>query len=97
MTEKRWRTIQFFLMPKGDGVCEVQSDPEGNFRCDCQVFLSKKTCRHTRFVKKKSDSNNGLYPLQVSPRASSKEMAMAQKDLKKFRSFVLKYGKVEVL
>lgn len=99
VTEKtnRWRTVQFFIENEASGVCEVQSDTAGKFRCTCAIASSGKTCRHIRFVKKKAEDNNGTYPLQVSIRASSKEIANAQKDPNKFREFVLKYGRIEIL
>lgn len=96
-TETRWRTIQFFLLPTGSGVCEVESDVDGHFKCSCRTYDSRGACRHIRFVQNRSKSNNGVYPLKVSKRASSKEIATAQRDPKQFREFVIKYGKVEVL
>ena len=100
--EKPWRTIQFFLHAKDvaeseAGVCEVEGDGSGNFRCNCQVFSSGKVCRHVRFTMKRAESNNGMYPLKVSDKVSPKEIDVARKDPGTFREFVLKYGKIEVL
>jgi hypothetical protein len=93
-----WRTVQFFLESENAGVCEVESDRAGNFRCDCSVFSKGgKSCRHVRLVRKRSEENNGPYPLQVSVKASAKEVEDAQNDPEKFRQFVIKYGRIEVL
>jgi hypothetical protein len=93
------RLVQVFLSPAvnpGPGIFEVYSDTDGGLHCSCPLFLSKKICKHTRFVRAKTDANNGTYPLEVSSRATTEEAQEAQKSTEAFRDFIIKFGKIEV-
>jgi len=93
-----WRTVQLFLSSQAAGVFEVEVDTENrDVRCNCPVFKSKQSCKHSRFVRRKMETNNGHYSIMV-PYEVDEELALAASDTpEKFREFVLKYAKVEVL
>jgi hypothetical protein len=42
-------------------------------------------------------ANNGIYPVEVSNKASREESSIAKEDPENFRQFLVKYGRVEVL
>jgi hypothetical protein len=93
------RVVQLFLSPSnsaGPGIFEVSNTPSGDLVCDCPGFTGRKTCKHTKFVRIRQENNNGVYPLEISTRATKEEAAEAAKSNKTFRDFVVKYGKIEV-
>jgi len=94
MAAAEWRTVQFFLSPRG--VFEVEIDlGSDEVRCTCPGFESRTVCKHTRTVVSRAKRNNGVYPLKVSSRASQKESDAAQESNESFRDFVIKYGYIE--
>lgn len=94
MTVSQWKMAQFFLSK--EGVFEVETDGE-HFRCTCPRFSRTSSCKHTNFVQGKAKENDGVYPLQVSARATTAEERRAQRSAEHMRKFLVKYGKVEVL
>jgi len=94
MAKSEWRTVQFFLSPRG--VFEVEIDLNSdNVRCTCSGFETRNLCKHTRMVVARAKRNDGIYPLKVSSRASKKESDAAQESTESFRDFVIKYGYIE--
>ena len=93
-----WRTVQLFISSQGAGVFEVEVDTETkDVRCTCPVFAKNTSCKHTSFVNNKMRFNNGHYSILV-PTEVSEELAVdASEDAEKFRDFVVKYAKVEVI
>lgn len=95
MAKSDWRTVQFFLSPRG--VFEVEIDLESEeVRCTCPGFVSRKVCKHTRVVLDRAKKNDGTYPLKISSRASKTEVVTANTSSDAFREFVVKYGYIEV-
>lgn len=95
MAATEWRTVQFFLSPRG--VFEVEIDLNSDdVRCTCPGFDSRNVCKHTRQVIAKAKRNGGVYPLKVSSRATQQESSHANDSSETFREFVIKYGYVEV-
>ena len=93
------RLIQLFLSQTntpGPGIYEVSADDEGVLYCTCPGFKGRKTCKHTKYVKAKTDNNNGTYPLEISNRATEEEADKARVSNEAFREFIIKYGKIEV-
>lgn len=93
------KLLQVFLSQAktpGPGIYEVSGDEDGNLFCTCPGFKGRNTCKHSRFVKSRIDSNNGTYPLEISNRATEEEAAKAKKSAKDFRAFIIKYGRIEV-
>jgi len=93
------KLIQVFLsqtQTPGPGIYEVSGDETGTLYCTCPGFKGRSTCKHSRFVKSRIDSNNGTYPLEISSRATEEDAAKAKKSSKDFREFVIKYGRIEV-
>jgi len=91
-----WRTVQVFLSPTG--VFEVQltsGDPEA--RCNCATYILRNNCKHTRFVKARMAENDGNYAILVPDNVPEDIAQQAQESPEKFREFVLKYARVEVL
>lgn len=93
-----WRMVQLFLSPRQPAVFEVEMNLENsNVRCTCPTFKGRTTCRHTKFVSACMDNHDGFYPLMVAATAPTDGMNEAMESPEKFRDFVLKYAKVEVL
>ncbi len=95
-----YNLIQVFLSQKstnpGPGIFEVSGDDEQNLRCTCPGFSIKGTCKHTKYVSIAISENDGVYPIEVSTKASMEETAQARETPEKFREFLLKYGKIKV-
>lgn len=92
-----WRTVQLFLSE--DGVHEVQLDLEDNRnqRCTCKKFQSFKRCRHTKWVEEAIVEAGGHFSVQIYTDVADEEAAEAFDSPDKFREFVIKYGRVEVI
>lgn len=93
------RLIQVFLSPTatpGPSIFEVSSGSDGDLYCTCAGYKGRTTCKHTRFVKARIDSNNGSYPLEISKAASEEDAEKAKESPEAFRQFVLKFAKIEV-
>jgi hypothetical protein len=96
--ESSWRTIQLFISAQAAGVFEVEVDTDTkNTRCNCPVWRKSKTCKHTSFVKEKMRTNRGHYSILVPDEVSEEVALNAHDDPSKFRDFIVKYAKVEVL
>ena len=93
---KEWRTVQLFLSPSGIFEVEVNTDTR-DIKCNCPNFDKRRTCAHEKFVDSKAKSNDGIYPVRISSKASPEEVQDAEESPEAFRSFILKYGKVEVI
>lgn len=95
-----YKLIQVFLSQSstnpGPGIFEVSGDDEQNLKCTCPGFSVKGTCKHTKYVYVAIEDNDGVYPIEVSTKASLEETEEAKKDPDKFRDFILKYGKIKV-
>jgi hypothetical protein len=93
-----WRTVQLFISAQAAGVFEVEVDTETKkLRCSCPKWKKFFECKHTRFVYQRMRFNDGHYSILV-PDEVSEELALdAQDTPEKFREFVVKYAKIEVL
>jgi hypothetical protein len=97
---KEYRLVQVFLSQQqtpGPGIYEVsvEQDTE-NLACTCPGFNGRGTCKHTKFVQARIDSNKGNYPLEISSRATKDDAEKAKHSNEEFREFVIKFGKIEV-
>lgn len=93
------RLVQVFLSQSqtpGPGIFEVSADDPGTLYCTCPGYRGRKTCKHTKFVQARIDSNNGNYPLEISSRATREDALKAKESNDEFREFVIKFGKIEV-
>jgi hypothetical protein len=92
-----WRTVQQFISAQGAGIFEVEVETDTkDIRCTCPVFSKKGSCKHIQFVNDKI-KYTGHYSIMV-PNEVPEEMALdANTDAAKFREFVVKYAKIEVL
>lgn len=93
------RLVQVFLsqaQTPGPGIFEVSSDESGKLYCTCPGYNGRKTCKHTKYVQARIDSNSGNYPLEISSRATKEDALQAKESNEKFREFVIKFGKIEV-
>lgn len=93
------RLVQVFLSNTknpGPGIYEVMVDKEDKLICTCPGYVSRKTCKHVRFVKNRIENNNGNYPLEISSKATQEDATVAQSSNKAFREFVVKFGRIEV-
>jgi SWIM zinc finger len=93
------RLLQVFLSKaqvSGPGIYEVSIDDDGNLFCTCPKFEDKFACKHTKFVLTRIEINNGHYPLEILNKATEDEAAVARVSNDAYRSFIIKYGKIEV-
>ena len=93
-----WRTVQLFISAQAAGVFEVEVDTETKrTRCNCPTWKKAALCKHTKFVSNKMLMNKGHYSIMVPDEISEQTVLDASKSPEKFREFVLKYAKIEVL
>lgn len=96
--ETSWRTVQLFISSQGAGIFEVEVDTETKkTRCSCPVWTKLYSCKHTHFVDTRMKLNRGHYSILVPNEIPESVAIEANDDPKKFRDFVVKYAKVEVL
>jgi hypothetical protein len=93
------RLVQVFLsqaQTPGPGIFEVSVDEDGILSCTCALYVSRGLCKHTKFVTARIDDNNGNYPLEILRKATEEEAELAKASNEAYRSFIIKYGKIEV-
>ena len=93
------RLLQVFLgqaKSPGPGIYEVLADDDSNLSCTCPGYRGRRSCKHTKFVQSRIDSNSGTYPLEISSKATKEDADKAKESNKNFREFVIRYGKIEV-
>ena len=91
--------MKVFLSPNtnpGPGIFEVSEDDSGALFCTCKNFKARNACKHAMFVQTRIDANNGIYPLEISSRATKSDADEAKKSLQAFRDFVIRFGRIEV-
>lgn len=91
-----WKAMQLFLSETGVHEVEVNSSSL-KLRCNCSGFSLRKSCKHIRFVKSRMNDNDGVYPTEISRKASNIDTLVASKDPESFRKLLINYGKIEVL
>jgi len=94
MKSELW-TIQFFISQ--EGVCEVKADfhDHNQMECTCSTWLDKKRCKHTRFIKRRIDENDGYFSIKLE--AEAEDFIDEHGGPEEFRNMLLKYATVEVL
>lgn len=92
-----WRTVQQFISEQAIGVFDVDVNTDTKeTRCNCPVWVKRGSCKHVQFVNFRI-RHTGHYSILV-PNEIPEEMALeANEDPDKFREFVVKYAKIEVL
>ena len=92
-----WRTVQLFLSE--DGIAEVEVDALNPYhaRCSCKGGKNKSKCAHVKHVREIMDDNNGHYTVNIPVEISEEEADEAMNSAEAFRSFIIKYAKVEVI
>lgn len=93
----KWRTVQFFMSLEGIAEVEVDADNPQKVRCSCSNFGNSGRCKHSKFIKKQMDENDGHYNIQIPANVSDEEAIAAMGDTAAFRNFIMKYAKVEVI
>jgi len=93
-----WRTIQLFISAQAAGIFEVEVDTDTRkLRCNCPKWRKTFDCKHVRFVNERMVMNDGHYSILI-PEEVPEELALTASDTaEKFREFVVKYAKIEVL
>ena len=92
-----WRTVQLFLSENGVAEVEVDSLNAKNVKCTCHPNSLASRCAHVKYVKKNMLENNGHYTISIPVEIDEEEAESAAASSEAFRSFIIKYGKVEVL
>lgn len=91
-----WRTMQIFLSE--DGIFEVEMDAAGRaFRCNCPEYSVASACRHSKFMLNKVTKTKGVLSIEIPDSVEDEDVPTLETPADKFREFVLKYGRVEVL
>ncbi len=93
------RPLQFFLDKSGVSTVSLETDGS-SIVCDCVAYKRSKDkkCKHTDWVTERVDPRTGVYPVQISKRATEHETKEAfGGNLALYRDFLFKYGRVEVL
>ena len=93
------RLLQVFLSKTqvpGPSIYEVSVDDEGSLFCTCPKFEERPFCKHTKFVLTRIEDNNGHYPLEILNKATEIEADLAKTSKDAYRSFIIRYGKIEV-
>lgn len=92
-----WRTVQQFISHQGVGIFEVEVNTDTTeVRCNCPVYLKRGSCKHSMFVNMRI-KQTGHYSILI-PTEVPEELAIeANETPEKFREFIVKYGKIEVL
>jgi hypothetical protein len=93
------KLVQIFLSQStasAPAVFEVSLTPYDSFHCTCPGYRSKEACIHINFVETRIAGNNGVYPLEISNKASQEELDKSSESNEEFRKFILKFGKIEV-
>ena len=94
------RLVQVFLSQSttpGPGIFEVSTNTSGDLFCTCPSFMSRKRCKHTVLVNARIEDNNGNYPLEILSKATEDDAAKSKLSNEAHRSFIIRYGKIEVL
>jgi hypothetical protein len=93
-----WRTVQVFLSPRNPAVYEVELNLDtGRPRCSCPTYRAKSGCRHTKAVQDRMQDSGGQYPIMINEGAEESALSDAIQDPTKFRDFIMRFGRVEVL
>lgn len=93
------RTLQFFV-GNDYAVSEVsiKVGSTDDLHCDCRGFAARSTCKHVALVRNRMRLNHGGYPVDCVPAGlSQEELTELAQDNARFRMFVMKYARVEVL
>jgi hypothetical protein len=94
------RLVQVFLTKdraaQDSGIYEVSISSDRKILCTCPGWLSLNRCKHSDIVRARLDED-GNYPFEISERATKKEGEIANISNEKFREFIIKYGKIEVV
>ena len=92
-----WRTLQLFLGDEGISEVSVDATDIRKVKCNCRAFQRVARCKHASYVREKLDNNNGAYDFKVPDYLQDDEVELASQDVDRFRDFIIKYGKVEVI
>ena len=96
--ESPWRTVQLFISSQAAGVFEVEVvTVTKRIRCNCPVWTKTLKCKHVNFVNNRMKMNQGHYSILVPDEVPEELASQANADPKRFRDFVVRYAKVEVL
>ena len=92
-----WRIVQQFISEQAVGIFEVEVNTETKeTRCNCPVYAKRDSCKHTQFVNFRI-RNTGHHSILIPTEISEDMASEASDDPVKFREFVVKYAKIEVL
>jgi len=98
VSTSEWRTVQFFISATMYQVSEVQVNLDTNeLKCDCNTFVTRKACKHTKFVKSHTEEGDGDYSIPVLSDVTDEEVELANESSATFRAFVIHNGYIEVL
>jgi len=92
-----WRTVQLFVSEQGVAEVEVDSLNAKNVKCSCPSYSNVTRCAHVKYVKKTMAENDGHYSISIPVEIDEQEAIDATASSAAFRSFIIKYGKVEAL
>ena len=95
--ESPWRTVQQFISYQGTGIFEVEVNIDTTeTRCNCPVYAKKGSCKHVMFVNMRI-KESGHYSILIPTEVPEELAVEANENPQKFREFIVKYGKIEVI
>jgi hypothetical protein len=100
LMDDQLKLIQVFLTQgsvPGPSVYEVSQTNDNTLVCTCPGYRGRGSCKHVKFVRARIEENDGVYPLEITYKATLEDATKAKQSNKDFRDFVLKFGKIEVV
>jgi hypothetical protein len=94
------KLVQVFLndtQVPGPSIFEVSITDEGRVVCNCPVFKTRSSCKHSKVVVSRMELNNGVYVPELSPDVTDEDIAKAHLSNKNSREFIIKFGIPEVI
>jgi glutaredoxin len=94
------RLVQLFLTDNqipGPSVYEVGVNYSGKTVCNCPNFKNRNSCKHSKFVQNRLDTDSGLYKMELTEKPTAEDAEKAKRSEKDNRDFIIRFGKVEVV
>ena len=102
--ESEWRTVQIFISEELNeknalevSEVSIHADGPSNIRCTCKDYQKLALCKHTNYVIRKMEKNNGSFGLMIPEDIPDELAYSAFSEADSSRDFVINYGKIEVM
>ena len=96
VVSKGVKLLQFFLSQDAQSyVYEVGVDRHNDVVCNCPVWSSKGSCKHSKFVISNMEDDDYLAELVDDP--TDEDLMASEESEESYRMFIIKYGKIEAI